>query len=75
MKGSKGSNGRRERKQVSVSLDAESNQHLDALSETFRLGPSAVVAMALARWFHSEPLVKGYKSNGDRDAGLQNPSR
>jgi hypothetical protein len=73
MKGSKG-NGRRERKQVSVSLDAESNQHLDALSETFRLGPSAVVAMALARWFHSEPLVKEYR-NGDRDAGLQNPSR
>lgn len=42
---------------VAVTLDEESRKQLEVLSGVFRISVSSVVSMAVARWFHAEPLV------------------
>lgn len=58
---------------VVAHLDDESRAQIEILSQVFRLGPSAVISMAVARWFHTEPLVRDIskvKNDGDNNTGL-----
>lgn len=52
---------------VAVSLDEESRKQLEVLSRVFRINISSVVSMAVARWFHAEPLVKSTDTD-EKDA-------
>ncbi len=61
---------------LAVSLDRETRKQIETLSSVFRINVSNVISMAVARWFHNEPLVKTYKgaeedsSDGNDHSGL-----
>lgn len=57
---------------ITVYLDEESHRQIEILSQTFRINSSNVISMAIARWFHSESLVreKQGKDNGTDHSGL-----
>ncbi len=53
---------------VVLFLPPESAEQLKKLSEVFNVLPASIVAQAIARWFHTEPLVK--KNHGTNHSGV-----
>lgn len=59
-------------KHISTYVDQETQDQIAALSQVFHLPVSCLIRQAIARWYHSDPMIK---KNGSPPAAKRGKRR